>query len=250
MRLVSLCPSLTELLFDLGRGADLVGVTEWCVHPADGVAAIEKVGGTKTPRLERIVALAPDLVFLNREENRREDARALKAAGIRCHTSLPRDPAETAAMVRSVGAAVGSSDRAGRLAAEIERRAATVGRHAAERPRVRFACLIWRRPWMAAAGGTYLDSLLTLAGGENLFAEAASPYPEIDLDELVARAPEAVLLTTEPYAFGERDADRLAADAGIERRRVRVVDGEALTWHGARTPAGIDYAAAVIDAAR
>ncbi|HEX8432720.1 MAG TPA: helical backbone metal receptor, partial [Longimicrobium sp.] len=85
MRIVSLCPSLTELVFDLGRGADLVGRTKFCVHPADGVEGVERVGGTKNPKIERIIEIAPDLVLLNEEENRREDAEALESAGIRCH---------------------------------------------------------------------------------------------------------------------------------------------------------------------
>src|SRR5262245_4316012 len=101
MRIVSLCPSLTELVFDLGRGSELVGVTKFCVHPAEGVRAIEKVGGTKNPKVERIVALAPDLVLLNREENRVEDAEALERAALRCHASMPRSIEETAEMVRS-----------------------------------------------------------------------------------------------------------------------------------------------------
>ena len=101
MRIVSLCPSLTELVFDLGRGRELVGVTRFCVHPAEGVAGVEKVGGTKDPDVARIVELAPDLVLLNEEENRIEDARALAAAGLEYVVVLlqlaavrigPRDP--------------------------------------------------------------------------------------------------------------------------------------------------------------
>ena len=88
MRIVSLCPSLTELVFDLGRGDDLVGITKFCVHPADRVEAIEKVGGTKDPKVDRIIELAPDIVLLNNEENRIEDANALLAAGLRCNTSM------------------------------------------------------------------------------------------------------------------------------------------------------------------
>jgi ABC-type hemin transport system substrate-binding protein len=106
MRIVSLCPSLTELVFDLGLGDSLVGVTKFCIHPADGVREIEKVGGTKTPKIERIAELAPDLVLLNEEENRLEDAEALQAAGLVCHVSFPKTAVETAGMVRSIGEAV------------------------------------------------------------------------------------------------------------------------------------------------
>jgi ABC-type hemin transport system substrate-binding protein len=126
MRIVSLCPSLTELVYDLGRGDALVGRTKFCRHPADRVASVEKVGGTKDPKVERIVALRPDLVLLNEEENRREDAEALTAAGVPLHVSFPRDAQETADMVRSIGAAVDAPDAAARIAADIEQRSARV----------------------------------------------------------------------------------------------------------------------------
>jgi iron complex transport system substrate-binding protein len=100
MRIVSLCPSLTELVFDLGLGASLVGRTKFCIHPADGVGTVEKVGGTKNPKIDRIIELAPDLVLLNEEENRREDAEALQAAGLKCHVSFPHTALDTAEMVR------------------------------------------------------------------------------------------------------------------------------------------------------
>src|SRR5574341_2544746 len=102
MRIVSLCPSLTELVFDLGLGDSLVGRTKFCVHPAPQVEEIEKLGGTKNPKIARIIELAPDIVLMNEEENRLEDAEALRAAGINCHTSMPRTIADTAAMVRSI----------------------------------------------------------------------------------------------------------------------------------------------------
>src|SRR5437763_15145962 len=100
MRVVSLCPSLTELVFDLGRGDTLVGRRKFCVHPADRVAAVPSMGGTKNPKVDRIVALAPDLVLLNEEENRREDAEALRATSVACHVSFPKNALDTAAMVR------------------------------------------------------------------------------------------------------------------------------------------------------
>jgi iron complex transport system substrate-binding protein len=106
MRIVSLCPSLTELVFDLGLGDDLVGITRYCVHPADRVGGVESVGGTKDPEVERILELRPDLVLMNDEENRLEDAEALTAGGVRLHTSMPRTVEETAAMVRSIAEAL------------------------------------------------------------------------------------------------------------------------------------------------
>ena len=139
MRVVSLCPSLTELVFDLGRGDDLVGVTKFCVHPADKLGAIPKVGGTKDPDVERIAELEPDLVLLNEEENRVEDADALAAKGVVCHTSMPRTTAETASMVRSIGLALERPEEAERIALDIEERTERVRTAAQGTPRVSFA---------------------------------------------------------------------------------------------------------------
>lgn len=242
LRLISLCPSLTELVFDLGRGDDLVGRTRFCVHPEGLVEKVESVGGTKNPKLERIIALNPDLVLMNEEENRREDADALVAAGVCCLNSFPKDVAETAMMVREIAAAVDRTDEGERIAADIEARAARVRLSAASKPIVRYAYLIWRNPWMVAAGDTFVTAVLGLAGGENVFSHHPTRYPEVTPAELAAADPAVVLLSSEPFPFKGKHADELAALTGLPRERMHLVDGQYLTWHGSRTPAGIDYA--------
>lgn len=249
-RIVSLCPSLTELVFDLGAGDELVGITEWCVHPAARVGAIEKVGGTKNPRIERIAALLPELVLMNEEENRVEDARALEAAGLRVHSSFPKDTAGTAEMVRSIGAALGRVAAAEDIARDIERRAARVRAAAAGKREVTWAYLIWRKPWMSVNRDTFVDALLALAGGRNVFAAREARYPEVTLEELARLAPERVFLCTEPFSFKAEHADELAQATGLPRERFVIADGEYLSWHGSRTPDGIDYAEGLIAAAR
>lgn len=250
MRVVSLCPSLTELVFDLGLGEDLVGITKFCVHPADRVDAVEKVGGTKDPDVARIVELEPDIVLLNEEENRVEDAERLGAAGLRCHASMPRDADETAEMCRSIGRALGRGDEGERIARDIEMRTARV-RAAAEGARtVSFAYLIWRKPWMTVNKDTFAHALLEQAGGRNVFADAAERYPEIGVEDLAREAPELVLLCTEPFPFQEKHEHELAELTGLPRERFTVADGEYLSWHGSRTPDGIDYAEGLIRAAR
>jgi iron complex transport system substrate-binding protein len=246
MRIVSLCPSLTELVFDLGRGDALVGRTKFCVHPADAVVGVESVGGTKNPKIDRITALVPDLVLLNQEENRREDADALRAAGIVCHVSFPRDVQETAEMVRSIGTAIGAVPEAEVIAREIELRALRVRAAATARPPVRYAYLIWRRPWMSINDETFIAAMLSLAGGVNVFGDSGERYPAIESGELAAADPHLVLLSSEPFPFAESHADELAEATGLPRERFRLVDGELLSWHGSRTPAGIDYSERVL----
>lgn len=250
MRIVSLCPSLTELVFALGRGPDLVGVTDWCVHPKPAVDAVEKVGGTKDPRVARILELRPDVVLMNDEENRIEDARALQDAGRRVVSSLPRTVEETAAMVRSIAAALDAAEAGEAIAGEIERRAARVRAAVRGARPVRFAYLIWRKPWMSVSGDTFASRMLELAGGVNVFGAHATRYPEITPVELGAARPDVVFLGSEPYPFKDVHADELARESGIERRRIRGADGEYLSWHGSRTPDGIDYAAQIVQEAR
>lgn len=246
MKIVSLCPSLTELVFDLGAGDSLVGRTKFCVHPADRVEAVEKVGGTKNPKVERVIELAPDLVLMNEEENRAEDARALAEAGLRVHSSLPRTADDTAAMVRSIGIALSCSREAERIAADIERRADRVRRDAAKYPPIRYACLIWREPIMTVSDDTFIAGLLALPGGHNVFGARPDRYPVITPDELHTADPLRVLLPNEPFPFQEKHVDELAALSRLPRDRFRLADGELLSWHGSRTPRGIDYAESLL----
>lgn len=235
-RIVSLVPSLTEALFALGLGARVVGVTEWCVHPAEGVARLPKVGGTKQPDLPAILALAPDLVIANREENRRRDVERLEAAGIHVWLTYPRTVAEGAALLAEL-AELGATPEARRrvvgpvLAALAE---AVAARPAAG---VGVVCPIWRDPWMVVGADTYAHDLLVQCGGRNVFeARSGRRYPLVTLDEIVAAAPEVVLLPDEPYAFGASDAAELrrlpipAAHQG----RIHLIDGTWVSWYGPR----------------
>ncbi|MEP7381190.1 MAG: cobalamin-binding protein [Gemmatimonadota bacterium] len=250
MRLISLCPSLTELLHDLGAVTEVVGRTRFCVHPAPWVDGIERVGGTKNPKIERIVALAPDLVVMNEEENRLEDATALRDAGITVHSSLPRTVADTAQMVRDIAHAIGRDGAGARIADDILQRAQRVQASAEEKAEVSYGYLIWREPWMTVNGDTFISALLSLAGGRNVFGAAATRYPVVTLAELRAASPDVVFLSSEPFPFTALHAAEVAGELGIDEGRVVRCDGELLSWHGSRTPAGIDYAESLVSAQR
>ncbi len=250
MRLVSLCPSLTELLHDLGAGAEVVGRTKFCVHPRPWVDGIESVGGTKNPKVGRIVALEPDLVLMNEEENRADDAAALRGAGVTVHSSMPRTAQETANMVRSIAMAIGRDDAGERIARDIEQRAERVQEAARGLAPVRYAYLIWRDPWMSVSDDTFIAALLGLAGGRNVCGDAGERYPAITPAQLHDAQPDVVFLSSEPFPFQDKHADELAQLTGMPRGRFVHADGELLSWHGSRTPAGIDYAEQLVQEAR
>ncbi len=236
-RLVSLVPSLTEALIDWGLAGQILGRTRWCTEPADVVASIEAVGGTKNPDVARIIGLAPDLVVVNREENRIEDVRELEAAGIVVHVTHPRSVAEAAAMARELGVAVGRAEKGDSLALLIES-ALVALRAGASRPRT--FCPIWRRPWMSFSRRTYIGDMLEAVGCRNLFADEPAErgdFFEVGLARVRALGPELVVLPDEPYEFGPVHADELRA-AGIDAPVVHV-DGKDLAWYGPRVPAAL-----------
>ena len=218
-------PSATETL--LALGVVPVACTRFCEQPA-----ITAVGGTKDPDVGAIMALAPDLVVVNDEENRRADAEALIAAGIAVHSMSPR-----------------SVDNVGPAITELARRLGVVmpafALPAPVAPRGTAVAMIWRRPWMTQAGDTYGSSVLARAGFTNPFADAADRYPEVDLAELVRSAPDVVVLPSEPYPFGERHVPEVAH--AIPTARVVLVDGRDLFWWGARTPAALLRVAAAME---
>jgi ABC-type Fe3+-hydroxamate transport system substrate-binding protein len=218
-----------------------VGVTEWCVHPADAVARLPKVGGTKDVRVERVLALAPDLVIANREENTRRVVERLRAAGLVVWVTHPRTVREGTALLREIAALGAPPEAIARVVEPVEVAVAEAEAALAAQP-VRVFCPIWRDPWMSIGRDTYCHSLLALCGGENVFADHGERrYPLVRLEEVVAAAPEVILLPDEPYAFGARDVAELAAlDVPAAReRRIHCVDGTWVSWYGPRIRAAL-----------
>lgn len=235
-RVVSLVPSLTEWLVVAGVGERLVGVTDWCEEPAGALEDLTRVRGTKNPDLTVIRGLEPDLVVANAEENRKLDVQRLEAGGLRVFVTMPTTVAGAVAELRDLAAAVGDLPGAAALDAELVAAVAHAYRGRPAR-RVRYACAVWRDPWMWLGRRTYAADLLGLAGGEPVLDDPATRYPRLELDTVAALAPELVLLPSEPYAFGTADAGELAAAVG--GARLELVDGRALTWYGPRIPAAL-----------
>jgi ABC-type Fe3+-hydroxamate transport system substrate-binding protein len=272
--IVSLVPSVTASLFDLGLGDRLVGVTDYCVYPHAGVAALPKVGGTKNPAVERVLALAPDLVIANREENRAADVAAIAAAGVPVWVTFP---CTVRAALDWLWELIRLCDapRAGQIVAALERSYEITRLAAAGAARARVFCPIWREPaaeagsaawWMTANQQTYLHDVLAVCGGDNVFAtrerryplaadlDRARPpveppdgagdtrYPRVTLEEIVAAAPDVIVLPSEPYPFGEADRAELNGHTeipAVQAGRVYGVDGSLPTWPGTRLAAAL-----------
>jgi ABC-type Fe3+-hydroxamate transport system substrate-binding protein len=238
-RIVSLVPSLTELVCALGRGDFLVGVTRYCTEPADVVADLPKLGGTKNPDVGRIADLAPDLVLVNAEETRREDFQSLTSAGLIVLVSFPRSLDEAERSIDRVGRVLDASASAAAITAEI-----AAARAEASPPRRRVFCPIWRKPWMSFNRDTYADDVLRSAGGDNVCAGLVDRYPVIDLPAVAAADPEAILLPDEPYPFADRHRAVLGELSGTSAGRsgrIHLVDGKALSWYGHRTAPALRY---------
>lgn len=241
-RIVSLCPSLTELAFQLGAGESLVAVTKFCVEPAERVRNLPVVGGTKDPKLEAICELAPDLVLMNEEENRVEDADSLRAAGLDVWTSFPKTLDDSADLIRELGERLGRAQLAEVSADRVEQAVATARERALGLERVPFVCLIWRKPWMALGASTYGSSLLEAVGGKNLLG-GDTGYPVLEPEDLAVHGPARVILPDEPFPFREKHVQELMEASGLAREVWKLCDGRPLFWHGSQTIQGLELAA-------
>lgn len=240
-RIVSLCPSQTETLFALGLGGQLVGRTRYCIHPAGKVSPITDIGGTKNPGIETILALEPDLVIAEKEENRPEDIAALEG-NVPVYVTDVRSIPGALAMVRRLGKLCHRSSEAEALAGQIEER--WRGLTPLARP-LRVAYLIWRKPWMVAGGDTYIGDVLARCGLDNVFAGHAGRYPETTLEEIGQLAPDVVLLSSEPYPFKDTHVQEFANR--LPGSTVLLVDGEAFSWYGARMLPAADALQAFVE---
>lgn len=242
LRIVSLIPSTTELLCELGLAEALVGITAYCREPAHLLRGKTRIGGEKDPDLAKIRALAPDLVIANVEENTREHVEALRASGIAVHVTYPRSAAGAIAMIRELGQVTGTGARAEMLADELQglldlTRAAT-----ARRPPARVFYAIWREPYMTIGADTYIHDVLAACGAANVFADASPRYPAVTLDEVAARGPDVILLPDEPFRFRRAhlaDWAKYPKIPAVREGRIHLVDGKPFSWHGPRLAAAL-----------
>lgn len=246
-RIVSLVPSTTETLFELGLGERVVGVTRFCVHPAERVRTLPKVGGTKDVDADRVRALEPDLIVGNCEENTQAIFDELDPiAPLWAPLPLNVDDAlhDLLAMGRLTHREAAARDWHDR----ISRARAAARQAASSRPPFTYAWLIWRRPWMAVGGDTFTSRLLSELGGTNVFADSKSRFPELTPHDFAARDPDRVLLSSEPFPFKDKHRDELVRATGLPADRFAFVDGELGTWHGVRLAQAFEHAERVTGA--
>ncbi|MCD5350184.1 helical backbone metal receptor [Kineosporia mesophila] len=218
-RVVSIVPSLTESLAATRPGL-LVGATDWCTHPGD--LGVVRVGGTKNPDLEGIQRLAPDLVVANEEENRPDDLRALREAGLNVWVTRVRTvPEAFTSLRRMLAVACGPEVPGWLLDAEKAWSSVSPG------PAQRVIVPIWRRPWMVVGRDTFTGDVLARLGQFNVFGDHAERYPKIPLDELRSVEADLVVLPDEPYAFTRGDGPE-----AFEPVPAALVSGRHLTWYG------------------
>ena len=260
-RLVSLVPSITEVLFSFGQGQQVVGITDYCTEPAVAVATKTKIGGTKNPDIPTILALRPELVFAVAEENRRQDVEQLAAAGVPVYVFAPRTVRDGLDLLWRVADLLDCRSEATGQMQAIEQDYAETVTFVAHHERVRVFCPIWKDPYMTINEDTYVHDVLWVCGGDNIFAqrqrrfplaadlgqqsaatgerstERDRRYPRITLEEMAALHPEVILLPDEPYAFSAADiADftPFPEVPAVRDRRIVFIDGKIVTWYGPR----------------
>lgn len=236
VRIASLVPSLTELLFALNLGQKVVARTGFCVHPAPAVRSVPKIGGTKDPDLARLCALAPTHLIVNIDENRREVVDAARAFVPHVVVTHPSTPHENVRLFALFGAIFDRDREAASLAVALTAALAEAQAVAAALPRTRVLYLIWKDPWMTVTRATYVGATLAATGMDVVPASAAQRYPVVASDGDSWRDADRILLSTEPFAFRERDRRDLAARTG---KPVDLIDGEWTSWYGARAAPGI-----------
>lgn len=240
-RIVSLVPSQTELLVDLGLDEELVGVTKFCVHPADLRDRKKSIGGTKNIRVEDVLALKPDLVVANKEENPRRAVEAI-AAEVPTYVSDVDDLESAMAMITDIGILTGRESAAQQIRHDFKESLRRLDETVVGLKPMKALYLVWKDPYMAAGTDTFISAALHVLKLKNALADLGDKgkrYPALATDEMRALDPDVILLSSEPYPFEERHGVELARELpGI---KMMCVDGEPFSWYGSRWNKSVDY---------
>jgi len=254
-RIVSLVPSLTELLFELGVGDRLVGRTGFCIHPKDRIKTVPKVGGTKSVDIEAIRALAPTHLIVNIDENEKPTIDLLAGFVPNVIVTHPLGPLDNPPLYRLIGGIFGRESRAAELSEAFRKAYADAVLACVDLPRESVLYLIWKSPWMTVSRDTYISRTLAAVGWDTPEIESADRYPKIELTPQFLSRVDRVLLSSEPYAFRERHLEEIRqvlATPGTDfiptpmdevdsPVTVSLIDGEMTSWYGSRAIEGMKY---------
>lgn len=237
IRIVSLVPSQTELLYDLGLTNEVVGQTLFCIHPTEMHQLNKRVGGTKNFNIEKIKVLNPDLIIGNKEENDKERIEEL-AKHFPVWMSDIQNLDEALDMIAKVGSLVNKETKAQEIVTNIKQGFDTLnGLQTNVKPKALY--LIWKNPWMAAGANTFIDNMLNRMGMSNIASHENSRYPELDDVKIKTLNPTVVLLSSEPYPFKEKHIEELRCL--FPQAHIQLVDGELFSWYGSRLQHSAKY---------
>ncbi|MCP5419868.1 MAG: ABC transporter substrate-binding protein [Gammaproteobacteria bacterium] len=240
-RIVCLVPSITELLFALNLGDFVVGRTHYCIHPAQGVAPVPSVGGTKKIKHGLVRELRATHAIVNIDENTRPMAERLAEYVPHVIVTHPLAPEDNPGLYRLLGEIFGRQAEAEALCRDFNQVLDELRDEARSWPRRRVLYLIWRNPWMTVARDTYLSRTLALVGWDTLPDQTEQRYPVISIDKPLLEDSELVLFSTEPYRFTVADVEDFARQYAYPRTRTVLIDGEMTSWYGNRAIQGLRY---------
>ena len=242
VRIVSLVPSITELLFSLGLQEHLVGRTGFCVHPKGQVRRVSKVGGTKTVDVAKVRKLGATHLVVNIDENPRPVVEELASFVPNVIVTHPIEPEDNILLYRLLGGIFGRESRAEELATAFIRELANTREAAREFERENVLYLIWKSPWMTVSRETYISRMLDLVGWDTVPVHAHSRYPSVDLSPQTMLDVNVVLLSTEPYSFVDRHVDEIQSELPPQSHpQIALIDGGMTSWYGSRAIEGLRY---------
>lgn len=233
-RIISLVPSQTELLADLGLEEQVIGITKFCIHPEQWFRSKTRIGGTKSLNMDRIRQLQPDLIIANKEENIKDQVEEL-AGSFPVWVSDINNLEDALSMIGEIGTMTWTTAAASKIIARIRHAFAGLPSPASLR---KAAYLIWKDPYMTVGNDTFIHSMLEAAGFENMFAEKTR-YPVVDVADIARSGCEYLLLSSEPYPFKQKHMDEL--ELQLPGVKIMLVDGEMFSWYGSRLLYAAEY---------
>ncbi|MEO8719732.1 MAG: helical backbone metal receptor [Ginsengibacter sp.] len=235
--IISLVPSQTELLFYLGLEKEVIGITKFCIHPDAWFKEKTRVGGTKNINLETIDQLSPDLIIANKEENSKEQIEKLAVTYDIWITDVKNLP-EAIEMIRDIGNLTNRTEAAFDLALKIESGFIELKNIFSKKRRIQSAYFIWKDPYMVAANDTFINDMMKYCGLENIYSNL-DRYPQITLKEISDKKCELILLSSEPFPFGQKHKEEIQNQ--LPGTKIVLVDGEMFSWYGNRLLKSISY---------